>query len=217
MAEPKSITIKNLLGGWPKTRLIRDKQKNVTGVRITANYFTPKGYRLANGCWVFSTLAAGLDMAYLASKVNSLDFAVAAAIGVLLFYGLCRWFWGWVFQKTTIIEMTPTQMTVSRTFTTDRYSLAMAPQFTMEQHDDAWLEARDMEVNRAKRSKLFLDSFYVVMALPGQKAEIATVFKKRRAEALVLRLQLVQQLWETAGDPTGTPAGGPRTRRPDPA
>ena len=209
--------MKNLLSGWPRTVLLKDRKKNVTGVRITANYFTPEGYRRANGFTGFTTFLAAGDMGYLSLQVNTVDFAVAAGIGVILFYFICRKFWGWVFQKTTIIEMTPAMMKVSRTFGYDRYSLSMPAQFTMEQHDDAWLEARDMEMNRNRRSKLFLDSFHVVMTLPGQKAEIATVFKKKFAEGLVLRLQLIQQLLEAAGHPTDTPAGGPRTQRPDPA
>lgn len=216
MASPQATTMKKLLGGWPRTTQIRDRKKNVTGFRITAEYFTPEGYNRATGFTALTTFIAGADMAYLAIQVNTVDFAVAAGIGVIVFYFICRKFWNWVFQKTTTIEMKRDMIKVSRAFGYDRYSPLMPPQFTMEQHDDAWLEARDMEMNRQKRSRLYLDSFYVVMTLPGQKAEIATVYKKRKAEALVLRLQLIQQLFDTAGDPAAA-AGGPRGQRPDPA
>ena len=208
--------MKKLLGGWPRTTSIKDRKKNVIGFRIVADYFTPEGYQRATGFTALTTFIAGADMAYLAFRVHSVDFAVAAAIGVLIFFFVCQRFWGWVFQKTTAITMTRDLIKVSRAFGYDRYSLLMPPQFTMEQHDDAWLEARDMERNRQKRSRLYLDSFYVVMTLPGQKAEIATIYKKRKAEGLVLRLQLIQQLFHAAGDPAAA-AGGPRGQRPDPA
>ena len=84
--------MKNLLSGWPRTVLLKDRKKNVTGVRITANYFTPEGYRRANGFTGFTTFLAAGDMGYLSLQVNTVDFAVAAGIGVILFYFICRKF-----------------------------------------------------------------------------------------------------------------------------
>jgi hypothetical protein len=40
----------------------------------------------------------------------------------------------------------------NRTFGYDRYSPLMPPHFTLEQHDDAWPEARDMEVKNPPAS-----------------------------------------------------------------
>jgi hypothetical protein len=209
-------TLKKLLSGWPRTTPIRDWQNNVTGFRITADYFTPERYKLANGLAALTSLVAAADMAYLAFQVYTVDFAVAAGIGVIMFSFICWKFWSWVFQKTTTIEMTRDMVKISRAFGYDRYNHLIPPQFTMEQHDDAWLEAKEMERNTGQSSRLYLDSFYVVMTMPGQKAEIATVFKKRKAEGLVLRLQLIQQLIDTASDHHAE-SGDPRGQRPHPA
>ncbi len=66
--------------------MITDWKNNVTGFRIAAEYFTPEGYRLANGFTGLTILMAA-DMAYLAFQVNSVDFAVAAGIGSSQVFG----------------------------------------------------------------------------------------------------------------------------------
>lgn len=213
------MKVRGPLDGWPKTKLLRDRKGNATGLRITASYHTPEAHRRIMAMSGLVTAIAALDIGFLALKVESLDFFIAATVGVVLLFGVSRWFWGWVFQKTTIIEMDPQVIRIGGLFFFTNYSLAMPAQFNMEPHEQGWLEARDMEVNRQRRSRLYLDSFHVVMALPGQKVEIATVYKKRLAEAFVSRLQLAQQLWDAAdaGEQTGGAPEGPRGPRPDPA
>lgn len=207
------------LKGWPRTR----PTKKGDGFRVRAVYMTPGRVKFAENaasfviflgfaawCWAFLSerlvgeplVVAGV--VYLA--LSSLLWAIRIPLGQLLF------------GKITKLEFLPDAIRIKNGLFFRNYDRALPHEFDVTVHDKAEEEQeREIEAyykdsqkkknqgdsHEKARRKFYRKSFHVIMRYAGQRVNVADVYGKNRAEALVVRLQLLDQLMEALrGDPT---------------
>lgn len=215
MKKPK---VEKLFSGWPDTKF------NKNGVRISARYFTPGRKKFAD--YVAALLGlAGMGLgAYLGSENGNeneffIGFFTGTFVGILFGFLL-----GNYFKKRTEIEFTPEVIRVPSGFGFKNYDRNVPHGFNAVLHEKAQAE-EEAEINERyekeakyarqgrqtprihRKDKYYRNSYHVFMEYLGERVYLADVFEKKKAEALLVRLQGVDQVMQ-AGEQAMPPHSG---------
>jgi hypothetical protein len=215
-APKKELRKESPLKGWPKTRPLRDKEDKTKGYRVRAKYLTPGRAKFSED---FVTLIGGcMTIAYFGAlfaerlvgwrqilTVGVIYLVVVAVLGAARFV-LGRALIG----KVTKLEFLPDTIRIKTGFRFRNYDRSLPHEFNFSIHDKAEDE-QEKEVEAAMRQKsdesvrrkFYRKSFHVILRYAGQRIDVASVFGKNDAEALLVRLQLLDQLMDAMrGDST---------------
>lgn len=206
------------LKGWPPTRKLRGQ----TGFRVRARHLTAQRAKFTDIICGFINLG-GVALSFLMFSIEPLanGWGLFTAIAVII--GLCtvtwrsRHVWGRsFFGKTTIFEFTPERIRIKGVIRFRNYDRTLPHEFNYEIHEKAEQEqdkeietkqmaAREGKEELPKADKYFRQSFHIIFRYAGQRVDVASVFGKKQAEALLVRLQLLDQLMDAARGETGAP------------
>lgn len=175
--------------GWPRCRKIDDpRNEGRAGIEVRANYLTPQMAQVAQYCAFLLGLAMFTDMAILAMTINSLDFAVGAALLALIVWLAGRWFFTWVFSHTLWIRMFEDRLMVAGWTDYRSYDVrGMDYTFHTDEHEEAPVEEISWRQN-PKMRRWYTDCKYVNLRHGRQSMPLACVYPAKAAEALSSRL-----------------------------
>lgn len=211
------------LKGWPKTTKLEDG----SGYRIRARYLSPERIRLIELVCMFLILSFVSGCVYWAvdadPKVRNEQEGSAMGLVMILsaFTFATHRLWGRLFfGNVTTIEFRPNQIRIKNGLRGFRnYDRNFPHEFDYTIHDKAEdeYEREDKARREGKRKgsmfqKLFRRSFHVVLRYAGQRVDVASIYGKKHAEALLVRLQLVDELMDAM---TKRAAGAPQFAEPD--
>ena len=208
MKKPK---VEKLFSGWPKTKF------NKNGVRISAEYFTPGRKQFADNLAMFLCMA-GMGFGFYAGQQK--DDVVAVATGVLVggFIGYFLGnFLGGFFLKKTDIEFTPELIRVPSGFGFKNYDRKLPHGFDLELHEQAQSEAEREADGQVRLKKYYRDAYHVFMDYLGERVYLADVYNRKKAVALLFRLQGVDQVMgacEPGMIPHTSAGGGDGSKEP---
>ena len=209
----------NPLSGWPTTKPLRKKP----GYRVTAKYLTPERAKITD--LAAKAIVAGgvvmLGWSYINKQFASSDefFVVAGVIGAI-----CAWVWfrrykfgRSYFGKVSTVQFRPETIRIKGGMGFKNYDRGLPHEFDYSIHDKAeWEEEKEIEARQnaaregkkepPKKGKYYRRSFHVVLRYAGQRVDVAAVFGKKDAEALLMRLQLLDQMMDAAKGDIGEPA-----------
>ena len=225
MKKPK---VEKLFSGWPDTKF------NKNGVRISAQYFTPGRKQFAEIVAALFGLA-GMGLGFYSGMDNETgeQALTGALIGAFVgsVFGLLL---GTCFKKRTEIEFTPEVIRVPSGFGFKNYDRNLPHGFNAVLHEKAQVE-EEAEINERyekevkyarqgrqapkmhRRGKYYRNSYHVFMEYLGERIYLADVFEKKKAEALLVRLQGVDQFMksgEQAMAPHSGQGRGERSKEP---
>jgi len=198
MKKPK---VEKLFSGWPDTKI------NKNGVRISAQYFTPGRKQFAEtvkGLFCVTGMVLG---AYLGKK-NGTDneFFIGLTTGTFVGYFI-GFLLGNFLKKRTEIEFTPEVIRVPSGLGFKNYDRKVRHGFNLELHEEAQREAEREADAQIRRKKYYRDAYHVFMDYLGERVYLADVYKRKKAEALLIRLQGVDQVMQ-AGEQAMTSHSG---------
>ena len=200
----------NPLSGWPPTRPLRKHP----GYRVEARHLTPGRASLADLLAVLTGLGilavvviAAIDGAFETDQELYVAFGVAMVLFVVL-NGYRHRIALSLFGKTARIEVRPDVIRIGGPFGYKNYDRSVWHSFECVIHDEAQEEAERAErvVRQAERQKkepatvpkYYRDSWHVILRYGGRRVDIATVYGKRKAEDLLTRLHLLDELMDAA-------------------
>jgi len=179
-----------LFSGWPDTKF------NKNGVRISAQYFTPGRKKLADYVAILFCLAGMGIGIYLGKETGTeKEILIGLSIGGLIGY-LFGFLLGKNFKKRTEIEFTPEVIRVPSKFGFKNYDRKVPHGFNLELHEEAQKEAEREADAQRRRKKYYRDAYHVFMDYLGERVYLADVYKRKKAEALLIRLQGVDQVMQ---------------------
>ena len=201
------MNVESPLKGWPRTRPL----KSQTGFSVRARHLTPRRAKFTDGICVLINLS-GIALIYL-FMIHMRDgdgpkffIVIAATIGFCVVMSKSRHFWGrLLFGTTTTIKFTPEQISIKGLMRFRNYDRTLPHEFNFEIHENAEREQEQEFEKRKKLKKLFRQSFHIILRYAGQRVEVADVYGKKEAEALLVRLQLLDQLMNAARGEHGAP------------
>lgn len=209
--EDRKPRMENPLRGWPRTRPLRKEP----GFKVVARYLTPGGAKFTD--IVCSLLLAGLGvlifMAPGTLKVpnDKAWYVVVAIIAIMAALWMSRYVWGRIlFGGMAVLQFLPDTIRIRSALRYRNYDRNLPHEFTVSLHDKAQDE-EDEEVRRLRQGvkgmkKYYRQSYHVTLRYAGQRIDIASVFRKPRAEAFLVRLQLLDQLMDAErGESTASP------------
>ena len=209
------MRVESPLKGWPPTRKLGQ-----AGFRVRARHLTPQRAKFTD---IIGSLASlgGLVLFFWILSIEQfadgrgLFTAIAVIIGLCVVMWFSRRVWGrFFFGKTTTVEFTPERIRIKGMIRFRNYDRTLPHEFDFEIHDKAERE-QDEEIETKQKAawegkkelpkveKYFRQSFYVILRYAGQRVDVACVFGKKHAEALLVRLQLLDQLMDAARGETG--------------
>lgn len=191
----KKPKVERLFGSWPPTEINKNK------VRIKADFFTPGRKSAADGFQGLLGLA-GAYFGFVAAEKEGQNPLVGGGIGAVI--------GAWIgeqaknnFKKTLEVEFNPDFIRIPSGWGFKNYDLKQQHGFNMELHELAEGEQETEEDERYKKGgthrkpKLYRNSFNVFMEFFGERIYLAEVYDKKLAQALLLRLQGVDQYVKT--------------------
>ena len=206
------------LKGWPKTKPLHDKEGNELGFRVRAKYLTPGRAKFSET--LIHLISACALIAYIWAMVAERlggwqeNLTVGAAwvvMGSLLFasrFALGRFFFG----KVTKLEFLPDTIRIKNGFRFRNYKRTLPHAFDIAIHDRAEDEEnaeREAAIknkdNESERRKFYRRGFHVIFRYAGQRVDVASVYGRKEAEALLVRLQLLDQLMDAASGDVSSP------------
>jgi hypothetical protein len=213
------MKVEDPLKGWPATKPLT----GTGGFRVNAKHLTPGRLKLTD-IVIFIVLPGSLGL-FLGAVLDSsnpnasayfMPGSIAWIVGALSL-GIGRKAVGtWLFGKTAVIEFQPDMLRIRGLLGFKNYNRMLPHEFTIETHENAEWEAKQevkaqYKAQRAGRVELpdktpyFRDAFVVVLRYAGQRVPVATVCGRKRAEALLVRLQLLDQVMDAARGEIGAP------------
>ena len=212
------MRMENPLSGWPKTKPLKGK----IGYRVRAKYLTPLRAKwtdnvfgiLCIGClglilWGFATdsyVKGGALEGY--AVVLFVGWVLVGSAVMALRYRIGRRFFG----KRTAIEFHPDTIRIKSGMRYKNYDRGLPHAFDYSIHDKALQEEEQEFESRQKKGKYYRNAFHIVLRYAGQRVDVASVFGKKHAEALLVRLQLLDQMMDAArGDVASAALSEPAT------
>lgn len=213
------MRMQNPLSGWPKTKPLRKKK----GYRVSAKYLTPERARLVDAgtkLLVFSGFAY-IGWLYLEKEFttgNDVFVALGLWGAASAFIWFTRYSWGRSnFGKTTTVQFQPDAIRIKSGMGYKNYDRGLPHEFDYSIHDKAQreeeqeIEAKQKAAMQGKKeplnkSKYYRNAFHIVLRYAGQRVDVASVFGKKDAEALLVRLQLLDQMMDAARGDAAAPA-----------
>jgi len=230
------MKVENPVSGWPPTQPLKEG----VGFRVTAKHLTPLraqwfdflGVIVLFGLFVLYWWGAAVE-AY--SEGGALEGYGEFLLGlwvVTLFTGgaMRRRLAQWLFGKTKVIEFAPDVLRIKGFRGFKNYDRMLPHEFTYDIHEKAEEEEiadaiarHEAQIEGKKKlpqkERYYRDSYHIVLRYAGQRVDVATVTGKKWAEALLVRLQLLDQMMDAArGEIGGKAMAEPATQygeRPD--
>ncbi len=202
------MDVESPLKGWPSTRPL----KGQTGFRVRARHLTPRRVKFTNKfCYLMNLGSFFLFFWLVNVKIlvtdEELYIGFGAVITGCIFLWVTRRIWGrFFFGKTTIVEFTPERIRLKGFTGFKNYDRALPHEFNFEIHKNAEKEEEREIEQRKKIDKYFRRSFHIIFRYAGQRVDVADVFGRKDSEALLVRLQLLDQLMDAARGDSTTPA-----------
>lgn len=180
---------KDLFKGWPQTK-VNERNETIT---VTPKYTSPGVVGLRKKliiitCIVWIFLFMGKTN--LIREGTSTGVVIALIIILVVLCLLSRWVFNILFNTKSVIKFSPDGISIKngRFGRSRQYDGSMAHGFNMEIHEKA-----DEEQDSRTTDRLYRDSFHVFMDHVEGRIYIADIYKIRKAETLVTRLQGVDQ------------------------
>lgn len=211
------MDVESPLKGWPQTEPL----KGQAGYRVRARHLTPQRVKFMNKfCYLMNLGSFILFFWVINVKIlvtdEELYIGFGAVTAVCVFLWATRRHWGRViFGKTTIIEFMPERIRIKGYTGFKNYDRTLPHEFDYRIHEKAEQEhEQEIEKRRdaAKKGKelnaekYFRQSFHVILRYAGQRVDVADIFGRKQAEALLVRLQLLDQFMDAARGEPGSPA-----------
>ncbi len=217
-----------LFEGFPKTRQIIDRAGRI-GFDITTRTLTPVRAMIAYGTAI--ALTAGLaatNLFFHESHHLTHDWQhIALLAAPIATYPLLKLSLPWLFKTRTKIILTPTMISFRRVGRKQAYDRRSPHSFSILENDRTqWEQERlELAVRRAQaqgeiisKKKYFGNSFHICFNPIGQRKDILTVYGRKPALAILMRLKACDEIIEAhAGlgdglaltpDPQWTPQPG---------
>lgn len=205
--------MENPLRGWPRTRPLRKEP----GFKIVARYLTPNGAKftdivgglLLTGLFVLIFAAPGM----LKIPNDKAWYVAGAIVAIMVALWMSRYAWGRIlFGGVAVLQFLPDTIRIRSGFRYRNYDRNLPHEFTVSPHDKSQDE-EDLEVRGLRKGtvkggmiKYYRQSYHVTLRYAGQRVDIASVFRKPKAEAFLVRLQLLDQLMDAErGESTASP------------
>lgn len=212
------MRVESPLKGWPPTRPLRRQ----AGFLVEARHLTPQRAKFTDAIGGLINLGGVVLFFWMLSAEafvsgEEIFTAIAVIIGLCIVVWRSRRGWGRsFFGKTTIIEFTPDRIRIKGGMRFLNYDRTLPHEFNFEIHDKAEEEEHEEIATKRKAAmegkkelpkveKFFRQSFHVILRYAGQRVDVASVFGKRDAEALLVRLQLLDQMMDAARGDSTTP------------
>lgn len=222
------------LAGRPKTTRLWGKP----GFRVVARYLTPTHAKIID--FIVGALVFVGGFFVLVSVTQERDFVAGILVAVFVWMipvavlhmlGVFRWFGREFFGSTRMLEFTPEAIRVRGLLGFKNYDRRWQHEFDCTTHEKAQEEEeeevfeRQMEALKGKKQKkivrskkYYRNSYQIVLRYAGQRVDIASVFGRKDAEAILTRLQVLDAeldslLAQTSG--SGVSGSDQYGRRPD--
>lgn len=209
------MRVEDPLSGWPPTKPLEGEE----GYRVKARHFTPKGAEwtdvltiLAIAIVIFAVIWTAMFGMYDTGMAYFGAALVALAFGIVMWTGRYRIFRPFL-GKTARIEVRPEVIRLGRLFSYKNYDRRLPHAFDYTIHDRAeWEAEKDADAQQKAaaqkktggRARYYRRSYHIVLRYAGQRIDVASVFGKSSAEALLTRLQLLDAMMDAAtGEATG--------------
>lgn len=194
------MKVESPVKGWPKTKPL----KGGVGWRLKARYLTPQRARLTNSFTGIVILGGIIFLGWSFGEKqysSAQEFFTMAGIfllGVILMLVTQRFWSRLIFGKTTTMEFMPDKIRIKGIVGFKNYDRNLPHEFDFRLHDDAEKEQEQEQRLRKRQEKYFRQSFHIILRYAGQRIDVASVYGRKHAEALLVRLQLLDQLMDAA-------------------
>ena len=210
------MDVESPLKGWPPTSQLQGQP----GFRIEARHLTARRANFTDYVCGFVNLGALILLGWLFFSqhlTGGQPFLIA--FGIFLAFCFLTWgtrrIWGTaLFGKMTIVQFEPARIMLMTHGAFRNYDAKLPHEFDFRIHDEAEKEQEraiekyqraQRQGNEFKDEKYFRNSFHIIFRYAGQRIDVADVYERKPAEALLVRLQLLDQLMSAARGDTTTP------------
>ncbi|MES9948966.1 MAG: hypothetical protein ABW118_08410 [Candidatus Thiodiazotropha sp.] len=195
-----------LFEGSPKTRQIIDRAGRI-GFEISPLTLTPVRAMVANGTAAALTVGlAATNLFFLESHQLTHDWQHIALLGApVAAYPFLKFTLPRLFKTRTKIILTPSQISFKRGGRKKAYDRTMPHSYSILEHDKTRREqqSHELAVRRAQaegeiiaKTKYYGDSFHICFNPIGQRQDILTVFGRKPALAILMRLKACDEIIE---------------------
>lgn len=211
------MDVESPIKGWPETTPIGNDAGG-PGFEVNAKVMTPGAVRGAlQLCGLLSLAGIVFVFWALGQKIVPHDDTAVYFLGTVAVFltAICvtRNVWARALLGPRVrMQFLPNQIRIKKGSKFRSYDRNLPHEFTLTYHDKFQEEAdREFEEMQARKwkgklKKLYRNSFHVTLRYAGQRVDIADVFGRDKAEALLVRLQLLDQLMDAArGASTASP------------
>lgn len=195
------------LEGFPKTRQIIDREGRI-GFVITPRTLTPIRAMVAD--WVAVAMAitiAASILFFLENHPLAEDRETIALLGApFAAYPLLKLALPWLLKTRTQIILTPSLISFKRGGRKKAYDRTMPHSYSVIEHDKTRREQErhELAVRRAQaeegeiiaKKKYYGNSFHICFNPIGQRKDIMTVFGRKPALAILMRLKACDEIIE---------------------
>lgn len=192
---------------FPKTRQIIDREGRI-GFVITPRTLTPARAMAAD--WTAAALSIGLattNLFFHESHHLTHDWEHIALLGApVAAYPLLKLSLPWLFKTRTKIILTPSLISFKRGGLKKAYDRTMPHSYSVIEHDRTRREQErhELAVRRAQaeeseiiaKKKYYGNSFHICFNPIGQRKDIMTVFGRKPALAILMRLKACDEIIE---------------------
>ena len=191
---------------FPKTRQIIDHEGRI-GFVITPRTLTPVRAMIAYWAAVAMAIAiAVLILIFLEKHPLTDDREIIALLAIpFVAYPLLKFTLPWLFKTRTQIILTPTVISIKRWGRKRPYDRTQPHSFSILENDRTqWEQERhELAVRRAQthgeiisKKKYFGNSFHICFNPIGQRKDILTVYGRKPALAILMRLKACDEIIE---------------------
>lgn len=175
--------------GWPSTRYIEQTggSKKVPGVEVYQAFLSPSGARVADIMTNLFGIVILIDMLYLATKVETLEFTIGAVAGGALVILVGRSFLQWLFSALVWVRIFDDKVEILRWNETKSFVRREDSKFLTRVPERAADEKFALDRNQ-NVGRYFSKSGEVCFAETMQKVPFAIVYPQSKAESLEGRL-----------------------------
>lgn len=196
-------TVISPLSRQPLTREFRTPDGH-PAYRVTPHVLTPWRARIADACTTFFKVVLAFACVITFFMLDTAGLIQAGLLVALYFAGGAgiRWVMRYAFRRRAEIVMTTEKIGVRRWFFWKWFPRQIEHRFSLQVHDAAQQEQRDLEFavrKAASNGKVlrvtpyYADSFHVVLVLAGHREDLMTVYGAKDAAAVVARLQYLDR------------------------
>ncbi len=193
--------------GKPETHQIRDENGNPAFL-VCPRELTPLRAMLADALGIGSAVVMGVGVLLVLDKLNNPTGGLVLALLVAPFaaYFPLKWGWRYALRKETEIMLTPDLFKVKTLLGWKTYDRKLAHSFSLVRHDKAQAERDRHEYAVRKgqaqgkvvrKTRYFGESFHLSYDCLGQRNDVATIFGKPEARAVLTRLKACDQVMDT--------------------